>query len=102
MTISWFPNILFLCFIAAAFLFTEQVATNILYAGQTLYEGQSISSNSGAYSAALQTDGNFVLYQNNPVVALWFTSTSNIYGNENLASSVNRYYVDNSSESLNG
>lgn len=37
-------------------------ATNVLHSNQALAEGESLISSNGQFKAALQTDGNFVLY----------------------------------------
>jgi hypothetical protein len=53
----------------------QAYAAGILYPGQGLSAGQTISSNNGQYYATMQTDGNFVVYTA-AGTALWSTQTS--------------------------
>ncbi len=45
-----------------------------LHKGEKLEQGQSLTSNNGAYRATLQDDGNFVLYSGD--TAVWSTETN--------------------------
>jgi len=49
-------------------------STPVLYATETLWQGQSLWSSNGAYQLILQNDGNLVEY--GPNGALWATNTS--------------------------
>jgi hypothetical protein len=49
-----------------------------LLAGQTLYQGESLSSCDGRFTLSMQTDGNLVLYQSG-IGALWATGTNGSY-----------------------
>jgi len=48
----------------------------VLFPGDTLYPGQRVYSQDYQYFLILQTDGNFVLYVNNPRRALWASNTA--------------------------
>ena len=50
--------------------------TDTLNTGVSLWEGESLTSQNGLYSAVLQTDGNFVVYRN-PGNAWWSSVTDN-------------------------
>lgn len=50
--------------------------------GEVLNQGQSITSQNGKYFAQMQYDGNFVVYKNNPITALWASNTAG--GNYNF------------------
>ena len=43
---------------------------------EAMYEGDGLNSNNGAYTAILQTDGNFVVYKN-PNNYMWDSNTNN-------------------------
>ena len=51
-----------------------------LSAGQTLYSGQSLQSQSGQYRLIMQSDGNLVVYNGSNKV-IWNTRTANTGGN---------------------
>lgn len=53
--------------------------SNTLYSGQTLYAGQSLVSSNSNYTAVLQNDGNFVIYNNITSNPLWATNTNTNY-----------------------
>jgi hypothetical protein len=54
------------------------IAKFVIYVNQGLTEGASLVSSNGQFTAALQTDGNFVLYEGSS--ALWATYTKNNTG----------------------
>lgn len=47
-----------------------------LKAGQTLSAGQGLASHDGRYTAIMQGDGNFVVYRNSDMAAIWNTGTT--------------------------
>jgi len=52
---------------------------SVLKAGETLHQGKCLASPNGQYGALLQTDGNFVVY-NNINQPLWADGCSSVYG----------------------
>lgn len=56
---------------------TVQAAADSYYLDMNEYlsSGQQLTSSNGKYFAAMQGDGNFVIYQTSPTVALWHTQT---------------------------
>ena len=58
----------------------------VLSPGQSLNQGQSLSSCDGFYTLIMQADANLVLYRGkDPKVALWCTQTTNAAGPVNAA-----------------
>jgi hypothetical protein len=45
-----------------------------------LRAGEYIKSENGMFTAIMQNDGNFVIYQDGYSKALWYTKTTGIYG----------------------
>jgi len=49
---------------------------DVLGPGETLYAGQGLASHDGRYTAIMQGDGNFVVYRNSDMFAVWNTGTA--------------------------
>ena len=63
-------------YFVSAVLAAVASCSDTLNTGVSLFEGQSLTSQNGLYSAVLQTDGNFVVYRN-PGNAWWSSVTDN-------------------------
>jgi hypothetical protein len=76
-------SMLAVLFLLSSFIMIPAVAgaslRSELTAGQVLTEGQALTSSNGQYSAVLQGDGNFVVY-NASGRALWADGINNNYG----------------------
>lgn len=70
---------IFACFLIAGH---NAFALDRLLPGETLYAGQSLTSQNGRFTLVMQTDGNLVLYPNGGQ-ALWHTQTYNIASLQN-------------------
>ncbi|MDQ0169260.1 hypothetical protein [Paenibacillus tundrae] len=66
--------ILMALFMLQISLVSAASAKNSLTAGETLSQGQSLTSNDGRFTFIMQTDGNLVLYKQGK--SLWSTKTS--------------------------
>jgi hypothetical protein len=74
---SGFPNWYFVqsaCVSLGSAALPPRPACGTLQPGDSLALGESLTSCGGGYTAAMQTDGNFVLYQGS--TALWSTATN--------------------------
>ena len=60
----------------AAWAQPQPIPANLLRAGQSLYVGQMLVSQNGNFQLVLQPDGNLVLYQVSPTLALWSSQTA--------------------------
>lgn len=71
-----------LLFCIISLIFSTTSGTSVLRVGEGLVEGELLISNNGQFTAALQTDGNFVVYKGS--TALWATYTNNNAGTLHL------------------
>ena len=51
------------------------ISSKLLFAGQSLYVGQMLVSQNGNFQLVVQTDGDLVLYQVSPHIAVWSSQT---------------------------